>query len=169
MFRIFTLQVLGNTISSNSRSNPSFYRKNHVKKSRALAVTIPLFFLAENIWAADSKTPTIGAVAETLTKGFDLVTYLMLGVCILMGISLIAIAFINYKAHRLNPKLVPLGRPVMFLILGLFLLSVPFFEEYLGETGRSAVQKSKKQTNRNAVVDIDAPLEPDDWIDNRDH
>ncbi len=133
-------------------------------------LVLGMFLIAELAWAEHANAPNLGVVAERLTVGANVITQVMLGICIVMGIGFLGLSFVHYKGHRQNPKLIPLGKPVMYVVLGLVLLCIPFLEEFLGDTGRSLLEKDKKkQTSSVIVQDIDAPLTPNDWINNYDH
>lgn len=101
---------------------------------------------------------SIATVANTLTVGTNIMSNIMLGACVIVGISLIVLAGVHYKAHRFNPKLTPLSKPIMYIALGLCLLAIPFLEQFVGHTGRSAAKIIEQKSNPKPCYDIDAPL-----------
>jgi len=101
----------------------------------------------------------IASIANTLSAGTHIMSNIMLGACIVVGIALFALGGVHFKGHRHNPKLIPLSKPIMYWVLGLCLFSIPFFEEYVGATGRSAAKDIQKKTQSVHCPDIDAPIE----------
>jgi len=113
----------------------------------------------------------LGDVANTLLVGGGVLTKLMWAVCIVVGIALIAAAFTQFQIHRRNPKLVPLTTPVLYLILGIIAIAIPFISQVEGflSSGHPGIRgapaaptappvttgKPAKQYDSN---DIDAPL-----------
>jgi hypothetical protein len=100
----------------------------------------------------------IATVANTLTAGTHILSNVLLAACIVVGISLIAMGGVYLKAHRYNPKLVPLSKPFMYWALALCLFAIPLLEKYVGITGRSA-SKQIQQTQSVQCPDIDAPIQ----------
>lgn len=104
-----------------------------------------------------AATPTIGDLAERMIAGTDVVTRLMMAVCIAVGIGFMILSVSMYKTHRTNPKFVPLDRPVMYLILGVVVLAIPFLGQIFGPTG--SVLDLKRNQIESLPRNIDAPLE----------
>lgn len=75
---------------------------------------------------AAAEGVALGDMANTLLVGGGILTKLMWAVCIIVGIALIAAAFTQFQIHRRNPKLVPLTTPVLYLILGIVAIAIPF-------------------------------------------
>lgn len=100
---------------------------------------------------------SIGTVAETLCSGGHFMTQIVLGACIVIGISLMVLAAVHYTTHRRNPKLVPLTKPIMYIVLGLCLLAIPFLDDYVAETGHMAAKKVEEKSHP-TCYDIDAPI-----------
>lgn len=100
----------------------------------------------------------IATVANTLTAGTHILSNILLAACIITGISLLAMGFVYLKAHRHNPKLVPLSKPFLYWALALCLFAIPLLEKYVGMTGRSAVKQVQK-AQKAECMDIDAPLQ----------
>lgn len=123
-------------------------------------------------WAKTEQTHLdMGIIADRIHVAGEFVAKIMVAVCVVMGVMLISFAFFHYRTHRINPKLVPLGKPVTYLILGLVILAIPFAEEIVGRTGRSHVveEKQKKKEAIHAPIDIDAPLVPENWVNDYNH
>jgi hypothetical protein len=81
-------------------------------------------------------------------------------VCIVVGVSLFIMAFALLKTHRSNPKFIPLERPIIYMILGLVLVVLPYYKEIFLPT--NDVNDLKKQEARARGVqsqDIDMPLD----------
>jgi len=106
---------------------------------------------------------------NTLLIGGDVLTKVMWAACIIVGIALIAAGFTQFQIHRRNPKLVPLTTPIMYLILGVAAISLPFIDtindfispKHIGlKTGPAkshnrGVNSAPAPSNPN---DIDAPI-----------
>ena len=125
-----------------------------------------LFYTAASVAA---EQPSIASVAERLIITTDFVTNVMHIICIVVGMTLVIMSFFLYKAHRVNPKYVPLDRPVVYLLLGLVLLVIPFAGALFGPTGNSKDLVKQQKTQRSSgvtVYDVDAPLE---WGNDYDH
>jgi hypothetical protein len=107
-------------------------------------------------------------VSQTLLVGGGVLTKLMWAVCIVVGIALIAAAFTQFQIHRRNPKLVPLTTPVLYLILGIVAIAIPFVSQIKGflTEGQPGINNSSARSNynphnsnvNNNPNDIDAPL-----------
>jgi hypothetical protein len=111
----------------------------------------------------------LGTMANTLLVGGGILTKLMWAVCILVGIALIAAAFTQFQIHRRNPKLVPLMTPILYLILGIVAIAIPFIgqvEGFLskghlgmrGATAQPATPRPAAPGKQYDPNDIDAPI-----------
>ncbi|HSX20833.1 MAG TPA: hypothetical protein VLG38_06920 [Gammaproteobacteria bacterium] len=124
--------------------------------------SVVLGLLVSGIATADDGR-TLSDVVGTLLTGGDVLSKLMWAVCIIVGVALIAAAFTQFQIHRRNPKLVPLTTPVLYLILGIVAIAIPFvgqMEGFLGGAGRQGI-KGEPAPNPKQVYnpnDIDAPL-----------
>lgn len=119
-----------------------------------------LFVFLPEVLFAETDQFGISLVAERLIFGAEFITRLLFVICIAMGIALIVMSVTFYRAHRFNPKMIPLGKPVMYLILGLAIASIPFLEHFVGGTGNPLVLKNKNvPEHKRQIYDIDAPLE----------
>lgn len=104
--------------------------------------------------------PTIGSVAERLFVESSVVTGFAHLLCIIVGVILIGSAVALYKAHRFNPKFVPLERPIIYSLLGLILIAIPLLGKILGPTGSVKDLEKQQVINQGVQIqDIDAPLE----------
>lgn len=124
---------------------------------RALAGFISL--LSANIVYA-SGNPTIGEIAAKLNISSALVAHFLHFICVVIGIGFIIMALSFYKAHRENPKFMPIERPIAYIFLGLVLISVPFLGKLFGAvTGNPAdAEKHKTCTAHMPIQDVDTPL-----------
>ena len=141
-----------------------------LKKSSFFVAFACLLLSMTEALAAPAASSSIGQVAERLITSSDFVTKLMLFVCITLGVIFLILAIGLYKGHRHNPKFVPLDKVVLYAILGLVLMSIPFLSAVFGPTGSVLdVRKEHKTTHRQHdpdkplsmvnIVDPDAPLE----------
>ncbi len=110
---------------------------------------------------------TLGSIADSLVIGTDAVTRLLHFVSIAVGCFLFIMAFSLFRANRLNPKFVPLERPIIYVFLGVILVALPFYGKIFMPTGSTIDLKAREE--RAMVLhphDIDAPLE---WGNDYDH
>lgn len=110
-------------------------------------------------------TYTLGEIANTLISGTDVITRFMLLITILMGVGFILFSIGLFRTHRMNPKLVPLDRVVIYLVLGVVLCSIPFLGNFVAETQSTLdLKKNGMVLDHNNIdtavidTDIDAPL-----------
>jgi hypothetical protein len=113
---------------------------------------------------------SIENIANTLVDGVDLVTHFAHAASIIVGVVLLVMAVTLFKAHRYNPKYVPLEKPIVYVLLGAVLVSLPFFNILFGSTGSSLDLKQQSAARAQSallsdepamlatMVDIDAPL-----------
>lgn len=121
------------------------------------------------LWLADvAAASDIGQIAQTLSAGGGVLQKLMWAACIIVGIMLISAAFTQFQIHRRNPKLVPLTTPVMYLILGIVAIAIPFTNTISGFMGakvnRLSVSSKKASSQQQQAaqpesLDIDAPIQ----------
>lgn len=79
-----------------------------------------------SIYMTSVGARSLGDISGTLTFGADILVKMMWAACIITGIVLIAASFTQFQIHRYNPKLVPLTTPVLYLILGVVAIGIPF-------------------------------------------
>lgn len=131
-----------------------------IKKTSLLLVTY--LFLLDNIFAVEHTT--IGSFADHLLMGSDAVTRFIHFITIIVGIFLFVMAFSLFRAHWSNPKFVPLERPIIYLILGIVLVVLPYFKEiFLPSNGLNDLKKQEARAVGVQTHDIDAPLEWEDF------
>lgn len=119
---------------------------------------------------------SIESVANTLISGVDWLTHLAHIASVVAGLVLLAMAVALFKAHRDNPKYVPLDKPVIYVLLGAVLLAVPFLNHFFGPTGSSIDLKQQAMATvtqplawadepvmSTDLVDIDAPIAQADF------
>lgn len=117
--------------------------------------------------ASAAEHTTIGSVADSLLTKTDAVTRLVHFVSIIVGCFLFIMAISLFRAHRSNPKFVPLERPVIYMLLGLVLVVLPFYREiFLPTEGANDLKKQEARALGVQLQDIDAPLE---WGNDYDH
>jgi len=116
-----------------------------------------------------AEAATISEVANNLIFTASIVTNILHAAALMIGIGFIIYAFVTFNVHRMNPKMMPLDRPVIYLVLGLVLLTIPFLDQLLRhDTGESHVHKHRHQHQHQHETqhsgyygdhDIDEPLE----------
>lgn len=127
------------------------------KRIRTLAYLMLFVMFSRTLLA----TASLGEVSTTLIAGGSILYKLIWAVCIVVGIALIAASFVQFQIHRNNPKLAPLATPVLYLILGIAAIALPFIDQFKGflshgvQGVKSSAAPSSKNINYN---DIDAPL-----------
>jgi hypothetical protein len=124
-------------------------------------IAITFSTLPGQLLAFDQNGTALSEVVETLLVGGSILSKLMWAVCIVVGVALIAAAFTQFQIHRRNPKLVPLATPVLYLILGICAIAVPFVGQMKGfmASGNPGVQSAPAPTNTPYNPnDIDAPI-----------
>ena len=92
---------------------------------------------------------TVGAVADTLFSGTNILTRFFWVACILVGVFLLTGCMVHYKEHRNNPKLVPLSTVITYFILGLIAISIPFLNRLFGDDAYDVVNQSSIQSTFN--------------------
>lgn len=119
-----------------------------------------LLLMSHHSFATPVPAPSLGDIAENFLVGSDAITRLALAVCIVVSAAMFVLGITHYRAHRENPKMVPLGKPVMYIVLGFCLVMIPFFGKIFGKTGSILELKNKRENaEANCPIDIDAPLE----------
>ena len=73
----------------------------------------------------------IAELVETLSVGTEFITRLLLFVCVVLGGWLSISALALFRTHHENPKMMPLDRPITYLVLGLSLITIPFLGQIL--------------------------------------
>ncbi len=71
-----------------------------------------------------------GQVSTNLMSLFANIGSMFSGICLVVGISLIFASFVQYRQHRINSLLVPISKPILLLILGIFLCVIPILGHY---------------------------------------
>lgn len=81
--------------------------------------------------------------AETLINGTTFLTKFFWAACIFTGIYLLTAGLVNYKEHRNNPKLIPLSTVIVYFILGLAVIGVPFLNRLFGSDAYDTAVQGK--------------------------
>lgn len=102
------------------------------------------FAILSDIALAKNSSTTLSNIAGKLSFGAGIMAHIMWAACIIVGIILIAAAFSQYQIHRYNPKFVPLGIPITYLLLGLIALTIPFLEYLSGIEKDDSVERPKQ-------------------------
>ena len=76
-------------------------------------------------YAQDSEG--LGEMADKLVEGplYGLYGF-MKGVCVVVGVSLLIAAFNKYRWYRRNPQEVPISTPIVYVLLGILMIALPF-------------------------------------------
>jgi intracellular multiplication protein IcmD len=76
----------------------------------------------------------IGGLATNVTKSFQDIGKLMIGVAYLAGIGFAIAAIFKFKQHKDNPTQIPVGTPIALMIISVALVFLPNFFKPAGET-----------------------------------
>jgi len=138
---------------------------NFFNIKRLILLTCLVLVTLENAFAADQHT--LGSVADFLLDRSDIVTRLVHLASIVIGCFLFIMAFSLIRMHRSNPKFIPLERPIIYMVLGLVLIILPFYRDiFLPTEGANDLKKQEARAKGVQSTDIDAPLE---WGNDYDH
>ncbi|MFM8453518.1 MAG: hypothetical protein ACKOAD_00775 [Gammaproteobacteria bacterium] len=99
----------------------------------------------------------LAQVAENIFETSTWVSLLLTIVCLIIGVLLFSGAVTGFKMHKSNPKMVPLDRPIVYLILALTVASMPFWGYFSNDSLNPRDIKRYKQ--RSSIVDIDEVLD----------
>jgi hypothetical protein len=105
---------------------------------------------------------SFGSIAEDLMVSVDVITHIAHVAAVMVGIFLFLMAFSLFKAHRFNPKFVPLEKPILYAVLGCVAVTIPFLGILFGGSTGS-IHDLKTQGSATSIAqfyDIDAPLKP---------
>lgn len=111
--------------------------------------------------ATADEAKTFADIANNLIFGANVLTDFLHATCILIGVGFMIYSVVSYRNHRLNPKMVPLDRPVVYLLLGLVLAALPFLG-YILEHATGETHVHRHHSHRPSIYydhDIDEPLE----------
>lgn len=93
--------------------------------------------LTNNAFAVNN----IGEASEVLLTGTSFLTKFFWAACIFAGVYLLTAGIVNYKEHRNNPKMVPLSTVIVYVILGLIIIGIPFLSRLFGTDGYDTAMK----------------------------
>jgi hypothetical protein len=111
--------------------------------------------------AIADEAETFADIFGKLIFGAGIVTDFLHATSILLGVGFMIYSVVSYRNHRLNPKMVPLDRPVLYLFLGIVLTAIPFLGQIFERTtGEAHIHKHHNHSSSSYYEhDIDAPLE----------
>jgi len=105
----------------------------------------------------------IGQIINDLMPTADVAIHVVHWLCILVGFCLLVTAISFYKAHRFNPKFMPLEKPIIIAFLGIVLIVLPFFKKiFLPSDFKQVIIP----TDQNLT--IKEPQDPN-WVNDYDH
>ena len=138
-------------------------RKSPVSRLKFFLLTPLLTELMLITSVAADETETFADIANNLIFGASIVSNLLHAASILLGVGFIIYSVVSFRNHRINPKMVPLDRPILYLFLGIVLTAIPFLGEIMehttGETHNQKHQSSRHTSSTYYEHDIDAPLD----------
>ncbi|MEY3182724.1 MAG: hypothetical protein RLZ35_709 [Pseudomonadota bacterium] len=129
--------------------------KHHINR---LFLSVCCFFGWATVATADN-VESLADIAGNLIFGASIVTDFLHVVSIILGVGFMIYSVVAYRNHRLNPKMVPLDRPILYLFLGIVFTAIPFLGTILERTtGEIAVRKYQNNTSGiHRHHDIDSP------------
>lgn len=104
---------------------------------------LPIIFLVGGMLFSGAvlaqSTDSIGTIASNITGSFEDIGKLLLAVSFLGGLGFIMAAIFKFKQHKDNPSQIPLGTPLMMLLIGVILV---FLANLVGPAGTTIFGKS---------------------------
>lgn len=91
-----------------------------------------LFFIAGFFAAFNSHAESIGQYASDLVEPVNILSNFVSSASLIIGVMLLVASLMRYLQYRINPLASPLSTVIMFLILGLLLVALPFMYLLLG-------------------------------------
>lgn len=121
---------------------------------------ILLALYGELALAIGEQSTSLGSVAGNLSDSADILAKVMWAACVIVGIALLVTAFTQFQAHRENPKLVPLLNPIIYLVLSIVSIAIPFGERIMGwMDGYTQEDQRVEREYKSSVLDLDEPVE----------
>lgn len=132
---------------------------------KRILLLLTVLLMLDGVFAMEKQS--LGSMADVLLAESDIITRLIHFVSIIVGCFLFIMAFSLFRAHRSSPKFVPLERPIIYMLLGVVLIVLPFYREiFLPTDGAHDLKKQEAHALGVQSHDIDAPLE---WGNDYDH
>ena len=89
-------------------------------------IIIFLFCISMNAYATNS----LGELSDRMMTPVSVLTSGLCNISLVIGISLLFGALIQYRNHKNNPGQVPFSRPIFLLIFGLILTGLPLIAKF---------------------------------------
>jgi len=89
-------------------------------------------FVFHSAYAARSTQQGIGDYASQILHPVGILNNFIGSAAIIVGVGCLFAAFFRYMQHRVNPLAAPISTVILFLILGLLLLALPFIYLFVG-------------------------------------
>jgi len=99
-----------------------------------------------------ANTNSFGQIADNIFGPVELVTQIMLATSYVAGAALVLFGLLQFKAHRVNPKMVPITMPFVLIISGLLLLALPKVSTKQGWSFAATVQKNDNASTSQGFV-----------------
>ncbi len=106
---------------------------------RCVPLCLLLLFPA-SLFAGDGS---IAQISGDLMGPTAIITKMVLVACYMVGVGLIIFSLAQYKQHKQNAKLVPLGTPIILFILGAGTLLIPYFSIASGDSASASEQEKR--------------------------
>ncbi len=114
---------------------------NKIIPHRIKLLLLLLCILPFNLFAQGS----LGDAAENLMGPTSIVMKIVDIACYIIGLVFVMMSIAQYRNHRQNPKLVPLGTPITLVILGIILVMIPYMTKQ-AETGKDEIKHETKES-----------------------
>lgn len=89
-------------------------------------------FLVNSANALQKKQQGIGDYASQIIHPVGILNNFIGSAAIIVGAACLFAAFFRYMQHRVNPVIAPISTVILFLVLGLLLLALPFLYLVVG-------------------------------------
>lgn len=89
-------------------------------------LTMFYLFLSTFFLIMQAQADNIGQVSVNILGPAKGVAHAINAACYIMGVGFLLAALLQYKYHRENPQQVRISTPIFLVLMGLFILAVPF-------------------------------------------
>jgi intracellular multiplication protein IcmD len=75
---------------------------------------------------AAEAAPSLGDVSQTALEPLSGIKKIMVAISVIAGIAFLMGAVIQYRDHRKNPIQVTISKPIVYFILGVIFIAIPY-------------------------------------------
>lgn len=114
------------------------FNSNHDSNTDLCTVVLSVFLFCALFFCADhcfaNSVTNIDGLATNLANAFSGISKIVMGIAYVGGIGLVMAAIFKFKAHKDNPAQIPLGTPMVMLIVGAALIYMPTILKVVGDS-----------------------------------